>query len=148
MSLLSSVLALFPSFVPGNRLVDGGDLASLANELFSARTGIVAHAGGAQTLATPLTASFNRVDTVATASDSVMLPQAIPGRRITVYNNTATLLAVFGQLSNPVTGVGDTIAASNSNTQQPTGTGITLATTLTADFVCYVAGQWKTILTA
>lgn len=148
MALLSSILAMFPSFTPGNRLVDGGDLAQMAAELFSCRTGIAARAGGAQALATPLQAAFNRVDTVATASDSVQLPQAIPGRRITVYNNTATLLAVFGAPSNPVTGVGDTIASSASNTQQATATGITLATTLTADFVCFVAGQWKEILTA
>src|SRR6266481_6420132 len=118
MSLLSSVLALFPSFVPGNRLIDGGDLQSLANELFAAATGITALAGGGQTGATQLAAALNRVDTCATNSDSVLLPQAIPGRQITVKNNTAQTLAIFGIPSNPVTGAGDTIATSQSNTQQ------------------------------
>jgi hypothetical protein len=146
MSLLSSVLALFPSFVPGNRLVDGGDLASLASELFGTSIGLVALAGGGQTGATPLPAAINRVDTCASNSDSVMLPQAIPGRQITVYNNTANTLAVFGIPSNPVTGAGDTIAARNSNTQQATGTGITIATTLASIFFCYEAGEWKEFL--
>lgn len=148
MSLVSSILGLFPSFTPGARLVDGGELQQMANELFSTETGIVAGAGGTQALARPLIAAYNRVDTVASASDSVKLPQAIPGRRITITNNTATLLAIFGIPNNPVTGAGDTIAASNSNTYQPTATGITLATTLTADFICFTAGQWKEFLTA
>ncbi len=148
MSLVSSILQLFTSFQPGPRLIDGSDLQTQANLLFSAQTNITAFAGGGQTNATPLQAALNRVDTVATASDSVQLPQAIPGLRVTVKNNTATLLAIFGIPNNPVTGVGDTIASSQSNTQQPTATGITLATALTAQFVCFQAGQWQEILTA
>lgn len=148
MSLASSILQLFTSFQPGPRLIDGSDLQTQANFLFSAQTGIIAAARGGQANATPLQAAYNRIDTVATASDSVQLPQAIPGLQVTVKNNTATLLAIFGIPLNPVTGVGDTIASSQSNTQQPTATGITLATTLTADFICFTAGQWQEVLTA
>ena len=106
----------------------------------------MALAGGGQAGATLLVAALNRVDTVASGSDSVMLPQAIPGRQVTVYNNSANTLAVFGIPDNPVTGAGDTIAARNSNTQQPTATGITIATTLASVFMCYTAGQWKEFL--
>lgn len=145
---IKSMLALFQSFIPGFRQVDGGELQQLAQSLFSVKTGIVAHAGGGQANATPLTAALNRVDTVASASDSVMLPPAIPGARVQVKNNTATLLAIFGVPANANNdGAGDTIATSQSNTQQPTATGITLATTLTARFDCYVLGQWQEFLT-
>lgn len=152
---VASVVDLFPSFQPGQRLVDGGELLQLVNLLFSAKVGIVAHAGGGQAgavadAAAALSAGWNRVDTVATASDSVALPQAVQGRVVAVNNNTATLLAVFGQASNPLNAAaaGDTIASSASNVQQPTATGITLATTLTAIFVCFTNGQWKEFLTA
>lgn len=145
MPLLSSILQLFPSFQPGARLVDGGELQLLANQLFSSTTGIIAKSGGGQSLATPLTAMWNRVDT-AGASDSVMLPQAIPGSEVVVYNNTANTLAVFGQPTNPVTGVGDTIAAAANNTQQATATGVTQATAKVAKYECYQAGQWKQML--
>jgi hypothetical protein len=150
MSLVTSILGLFPSFIPGPRLIDGGELQQQANLLFSAQTGIVAAAGGGQANATPLTSALNRVDTIATNSDSVMLPPAVPGQQVTVKNNTANTLAIFGQVSNALNAnsVGDTIATSQSNTQQPTATGITLATTLTARFICFTAGQWQEFLTA
>lgn len=143
MPLLAAILDLFPSFQPGERLVNGGELQQQANLLFSAKTGITALAGGGQAGATVLGARFNRVDTCVTNSDSVMLPQAVPGRKCYVYNNTGQTLAVFGQAQNPNTGVGDTVAAFNSNTQQPTATGVTQATTIERPYTCYVAGQWK-----
>lgn len=143
---IPSMLALFQSFQPGFREIDGSELSQLANSLFSTATGITALAGGGQTGATALTKMWNRVDTCATNSDSVMLMPAIPGAFQGVYNNTANTLAIFGQPTNPVTGVGDTIATSTSNTQQATGTGITLATTRFCILVCFVAGQWKQLL--
>lgn len=148
MSLLSSILQLFPSFQPGSRLIDGGDLSALANQLFSTKTGITALAGGGQTGATPLPAALNRIDTVASGNDSVMLPQAIPGTFVFVKNNTATSAQVFGIPNNPVTGVGDTIATNSSNTQVATGTGVALAGTKLAIYVCFEAGKWQTLLTA
>lgn len=148
MSLISSLLGLFPSFQPGLRLVDGGELQTLTNLLFSTKTGVSALVGGGQAGATQLLAAFNRVDTVASDSDSVMLPQAIPGSEVVIYNNSTHTLAVYGQANNPVTGVGDTIAAHNSNTQQATATGVTQATTLVAAYQCFQAGQWKQILSA
>jgi len=143
MSTLKDILSIFQSFIPGPRLIDGGELLALANLEFSVKTGITALAGGGQAGATQLSAALNRVDTVATNSDSVMLPQAIPGAQCTVYNNTGQTLALFGLAYNPVTGVGDTIAAIANNTQQATATGVTQATATQVQYVCYVAGQWK-----
>ena len=39
-------------------------------------TGITAFAGGGQASATPLTGSYNFIDTVATPNDSVKMPEA------------------------------------------------------------------------
>jgi hypothetical protein len=69
-------------------------------------TGIVAHAGGGQGSATPLTGQFNSVDTVATAADSVALPVATyVGQEVEVVNNTATSMQVFGAGTDTINGV-------------------------------------------
>lgn len=145
MSVLASVLAYYKSFYPGSKLIDGGELKDLANRVAATRTGIVALAGGGQSAAAPqLSLGWNSVDTCATNSDSVMLPPAIPGSVIGVYNNTANTLAVFGQGPNMGgLAAGDTIAATNSNTQQATATGVTQATTTVMYYVCFVTGAWK-----
>ena len=151
---LASIKAYLQSFIPGPRLIDGGDLNFFANMFFQVTTGITALAGGGQAGATLLNQGLSRVDTCATNSDSVMLPFAIPGNQCVVYNNTGQTLAIFGSPANPQNpsaaspqGQGDTIAASTSNTQQATATGITLATAKTAIFYCFVLGQWKEVLT-
>lgn len=147
--MANDILSFFPSFISGQRLVDGGDLQQLADLLFSYQTGITALAGGGQVGATVLNNFANRIDTVANANDSVQLPIALPGRWILLYNNTATSAQVFGNPSNPANAnAGDTIATSSSNTQQATGTGIALAGAAIAMFYCFTLGQWKEFLTA
>lgn len=149
MSLLSSMISRFTSFIVGSRLVDGGDCLALANLVCSYSNSITALAGGGQVGATPLTATFNEVDTAgAGGADSISLPQAIPGSAVCVKNATAYTIAVFGIASNPVTNAGDTIAAHASNTQQPTATGVTQATALTAWYYCFAAGKWQQFLSA
>jgi hypothetical protein len=143
MSTLKDMLSIFQSFIPGPRLIDGGELLQLANDQYSVATGIIALAGGGQAGATPLPAANNRIDTCATNSDSVMLPQAIPGKKVRVYNNTGQTLAVVGLALNPITNVGDTIAPIATNVQAATGTGVTQATAVQTYYTCYVAGQWK-----
>jgi hypothetical protein len=68
---------------------------------------LTAHAGGTQAAALALTAQFNRVDTVATAADSVKLP--IPtyvGQEIEIMNNAPTnSLQVFGSGTDTINGV-------------------------------------------
>lgn len=142
---LASILAQFTSFIPGLRLIDGGELLAMANNIFSTSSGIVARAGGGQASATVLKTVLNEIDTVANANDSVMLPLAVPGLQVQVNNVTATSLQVFGQLANPnvAGGGGDTIAASNSSTQQATATGVAHAANTAFTYTCFVAGQWK-----
>lgn len=146
MALFSSVLSIFKSFIPGPRLIDGQDLLEQANMLWGVTTGITALAGGGQAGATQLQVGLNRVDTATnTGDDSVMLPPAIVGARVVVYNNTAYAIQVFGQPANAGGGLvaGDTIAAHNSNTQQATGTGVSHPSAIEGTYDCYVLGQWK-----
>ena len=68
--------------------------------------GITAHAGGGQANAYPITAQMSRIDTVATAGDSVVLPKillygvaqannAAQGQLVFIYNNTSNPCAVY-----------------------------------------------------
>lgn len=133
---VAQVTDLFPSFQQGSRLIDGGELEQQANLLFSTTTGIIAKAGGTQAAGTQLAAAYNLVETCVSDNDSVVLPQAIPGRKVSINNATGHTLAVFGLGA-------DTVAAFNSNTQQPAATGVTQATTIERSYTCYKAGQWK-----
>ena len=101
----------------------------------SCANGLTALAGGGQTGATNLTGALNRVTTVATAADSVMLPTAKAGMNIFVKNTAANSLNVF-----PASG--DAINALSANA------AYALATVKAAFFVCTVDGTWDTVLTA
>src|SRR5882724_6327904 len=132
----ASVVSQFSSFQAGLRLVDGSDLASMANLQFGSTVGVTAKAGGGQALATPVSGANVQVDVCVTNSDSIQLPPAIPGTRVSVYNNTGQTLAVFGVPVNASNAnAGDTIAAAASLTQQPTATGVTQLTAKAADYV-------------
>jgi hypothetical protein len=99
---------------------------------FIPTTGIVAHAGGGQASATPLTAKVNAVGTVATAADSVALPLAQAGLVVVVANATATSMQVFGSGTDTVNGAA-------------TGTGIAMAGNTAKTFYCTKsapAGTW------
>lgn len=131
-------------FSPTVGLQDGQLLNQLVGDILSASSGIVALAGGGQVGATPVFPAFTEVDTVVTNNDSVMLPPALPGQTCIIYNATAQILTVFGQVSNASNaGAGDTIASASSTAQQPTATGVTQAATLMAIYVCMKLGQWK-----
>lgn len=144
MPVVSQFVDFFRSFQPGFRLVDGGELAQLANQVARNRNGIIAHAGGGQANATVLGHGINNVETVASAADSVQLPLAIPGARCVINNATATSMQVFGNPSNLNNGgVGDTIAVQGSNSQVATGTGVAQATGVVTEYYCIKMGQWK-----
>lgn len=146
-----SLSALFQSlFGPsGPRLGSGQDELNFFNLLFSSATGITAHAGGGQASATPLTSAINNVTVVATAADSVMLPPALPGLTVRVVNGVAAnSLQVFGQPTNPNTGVGDTIIAHGSSVASATATGVAQAAPLAATYFCIAPGVWKQSLSA
>lgn len=106
------------------------------NYIYSSYTdGIVAHAGGGQSAATLLTSSLNRVTTVATAGDSILLPWALPGLQLIVTNAAANSCNVF-----PSTGGQINTLAVN--------TAFALAGGKTVMFVSMSTAQWYSILSA
>lgn len=116
--------------------VDPSDISGVIADMSSVQNAITAYAGGGQANAVQLSATFNRVTTVATAADSVKLPQAIAGSRVTVFNKAAAnSLNIF-----PSTG--DKIDALSANA------AYALAATKGVQFTCMVNGTWDTILTA
>jgi len=119
-----------------NDLLLGGESVSV---------GLVAHAGGGQAAALPLTSTVNVLATVATAADSVMLPQAVLGTVGVIVDNTAgaNSCQVYGQpaTSDTINGIA-------------TATGFAVASGKRALFYCYQTsigggvGKWGSILTA
>lgn len=110
--------------------------AQLAKPVFSVSNGLTALASGGQPGATPLTATINRVTTVGTAADSVLLPAATPGQKIIVVNAAASnAMAVFPN-------TGDAINAGSANAS------VSVAAGKTEIFVCAVTGTWNTVLSA
>lgn len=95
----------------------------------SAAAGLTAHFGGGQTNALALSASLNVVTTVAAAGDSVRLPISAPGLEITIRNDGANALQVFGAGTDTINGIA-------------TGTGVAQAPGSVATYVCSVAGNW------
>lgn len=94
-------------------------------------TGITAHAGGGQTLATALGAGMNNVTTVATIADSVKLPASTAGDYVIVINSAANAMQVFGSGTDTINGVA-------------TATGISQAGKMIYVYYCAVAGNWLT----
>jgi hypothetical protein len=105
------------------------------------KNGMTAHAGGTQAGAiadagAQVNAVLNRVTTVGTAADSVVLPQAQQGLEITVSN------AAAANSMNVFPNTGDAINALAANA------AFAVAANKTATFVCTNTGQWHAILTA
>lgn len=110
----------------------------------SATNAITATASGTQTTSVLLTTSINRVTTITTGGDSVLLPPSVPGLSIKVINATAsTSMNVYpaSATQGGVTG-GDSINALSQNT------AYAIAGTKVVSFSCAVAGIWNTTLTA
>jgi hypothetical protein len=83
--------------------------------IYNNATGITAFATGGQASATALTAENNNVTTVATAGDSVKLPAAAAGLKITVKNSGAAALDIFPASSDSI----DALAADLAVRIQP-----------------------------
>lgn len=132
-----TLLSYFTSFFGGPKLIVGAELGQLVNSLFSVNSvAYTAFAGGGQANATPLKYGINRVGTVATNADSVMLPPAIPGSIVRVANDGASTLQVFGQLT-------ETIAPQGTVAQAASATGVAQLTGVMAVYACMVSGRWK-----
>lgn len=107
------------------------DAITSTNQVGTA-SGITAHSGGGQTLATKLSQSapLVQVDTVAADHDSVLLPPAIPGANFVVVNNGAHILDVYPQGT-------DTISASTSPNSLNANVG--------ASYACAKSGNWGVV---
>jgi hypothetical protein len=104
-------------------------------QTFSFINAITAHAGGGQGSATPLTTMVNRVTTVATAGDSVVLPTAAPGMNVTVINSGANSLAVFP-------------AGTDAINAQTASTSFIMQPNSVTEFFTTVVGFWHTVYSA
>lgn len=85
----------------GNNDFTGSNSFSLPTSYANA-TGITAFATGGQASATALTKEQNNVTVCATAGDSVKLPAAVAGLRITVKNSGAAALDIFPATSDSI----------------------------------------------
>lgn len=114
-----------------------GNLAMTAGYVQgSAANALTAHAGGGQGSALALARQINRVTTVTTAGDSVLLPVSVAGRMVTVINAAAAnAMDIFPQS-------GDAINALSANT------ALSVAANKVVTFYCAVAGTWNSLLTA
>lgn len=116
----------------------GGDTSGISIQLgagehfySSVTNAIVAKASGNQSNSTQLTSDINRVTTVATAGDAILLPAAIAGLKICVINATSNAMNVY-----PASG--DMINTFGTNTPVYQGGRST------CEFYCAIAGQWNT----
>jgi hypothetical protein len=120
-------------------VLGAGSGTSLVLTAFYARSvtdAITASATVTQAGATALTTEINRVVTIATTLNAVVLPAALAGRAVTVINAHATSsVSIFPAL-------GDDINALAVNAQY------VLLATKTVTFFCAVAGVWNTLLSA
>lgn len=103
---------------------------------FSTVDNLTAFAGGGQSSATALTATMNRVTTVATGADSVKLPVSKAGMELTVVN------AAAANSMNVFPATGEQVDALGANTARA------VAANKTCNFYCVTAGQWHSQLTA
>lgn len=99
-------------------------------------TGLTAHSTGGQSSATPITSRIAYVTVVAADHDSVLLPVSTPGLELTVINNSAHILDVYGRGNDTI----NAIAATSPYTGMTAGK--------TARFTCPAAGKWFANLSA
>lgn len=109
-----------------------GAYNNLVNAVASVTNGLTAKAGGGQSGATALPSAINRVTTVATAGDSVVLPAATAGNTVVVINAAATnSLNVFAAS-------GDTMTATLNGSSA-------VAAGKASRFFCAVNGTWNVL---
>jgi hypothetical protein len=121
----------------GTQTIATGNIAMTAGYLQqSAANALTAHVGGGQGSALALARQINRVTTVASAGDSVLLPAAIAGRVVTVINAAAANAMDCFPAS------GEIINALSANT------ALSIVANKTVTFYCAVAGTWNSQVTA
>lgn len=120
---------------PGAWSVDAGFGSAGQLQTMLSVSGLTAHAGGGQGSATPLPAMINRVTTVASIADSVVLPASQPGLQIMVVNAGANSMNVFPLGTDQINALG-------------ASTAFAVAATKVCEFYCTNSGQWHSLLTA
>lgn len=96
---------------------------------FTSETGVVAHFGGGQPAATPLTKDYAKIDTAMGGNDSVKLKPAIASARQVVLNDTLNNVDVFTQAGENFQGLLPNIALSLIGGAQ-------------MEVFCFVNGTW------
>jgi hypothetical protein len=91
---------------------------------------LTAHAGGTQAAGLLLTGLINRVSTVATLGDSVLLPASAPGLSVTVINNGALSMQVYGSGTDTINSIA-------------TATGVTQMVNSVVTYNCTAVGTWE-----
>ncbi len=147
MALFSTMFNYFTTFVPGNRMVDGGDCLTLANMFCAVHDSLTALAGGNAALGTQLKPGINVVTVCATDADSVRLPAAVVGLWCVVLNQGAADLQVFGQQANQGgLAAGDAIIDAGQAAAAAVATGVTQADPTPGIYICIRPGVWKQFL--
>ncbi len=115
----------------------GGDNANCQTvSALTAATQAGAPVVGQATGSPPVEAALINVS-ASVNTGSLQLPQAVHGREISVYNNTANTINIYANaLTNVATGTKDTI---NGN---PNATANQILTQATAYYFCPVDGAW------
>jgi hypothetical protein len=127
----------FQHYTTGRQLIKGSDINGIFDEFSSFKGPLTALAGGGRSGLTPVfNAAFNDVTVVATAGDSFVLPVAQVGFRITVTNNGANSMQVFGNGLDTISGT-----AGNVGVAQAAGTTIEYVCIQSATNVA--GGIWK-----
>lgn len=130
----ADVLSVFTSFQPGYRLVDGGDLLTVAHLLFSATEG--AQGGNTEATATTL----ENYITDAEGGTTFVLPPGIQGRTVRLVNNSQSTIQVYGMSPNPQTGFIDTIAPASTTAQELM---VNQQPGEASEYWCFAPGLWK-----
>ena len=97
--------------------------------LESIQDNITAKAGGGQAGAFQITTQTARIQTVATAGDSIMLPPSTPGLELLVINHGANPMQVFGAGADTI----DDVA---------TATGVSQMQNSLVIYTCSTIGKW------
>ncbi|CAM5999253.1 unnamed protein product, partial [Sphagnum balticum] len=123
-------------------MASSGSNAGVPNPSFfyeSAVDNIAAHAGGGQALATPLNGEVNRIITVATSGDSVLLPPATVDQG--VVNQAGLTLLVINHGANPVQVFG---SGTDTINDVAAATGVSQMQSSMTFYTCTSTGKWYT----
>jgi len=110
----------------GNTPIERGDFV-----LSSGAQSIVAFAGGGKASATQIEWQITRVNTVATAGDSVLLPPSTRGLWVTLINHGAAAMQVYG-------------AGTDTINDVATATGLSQGVNSAVEYFCPAPGVWYT----